>query len=294
MLLLAAEGLTDKEIARHLGLSQRTIGTYWERMRLKLGPFSRTQLVARFLRSEADGDSDGVTYRSLFASWHEGIWILSLGGETIFANRFMASLFGFPPDDFRDAEARALFESATSLGVDAAVAQCLHEPRHFELGIARPNGSVAWLNVTGSAVRDPKGRCSAVVFLAQDRTSQKRIQHTLLASESALAFLIDQTSDYVARFDANLVCIFMNPALRALAGEGASDAIGQPIERLEHLFRPVQAWKANLAAAYEAGETRRFDSGLDGEDGSLATVIRPVPSPDLTPATLLTVTKRKG
>jgi PAS domain-containing protein len=55
--VLAAGGLTDKEIARRLGLSRRTVGTYWERMREKLGRHSRTQLVHRLVRAGVDEES---------------------------------------------------------------------------------------------------------------------------------------------------------------------------------------------------------------------------------------------
>src|SRR5688500_6082165 len=40
--LLAAEGLTDKEIADRLGLSPGTLRTYWERTRAKLGAKTRS------------------------------------------------------------------------------------------------------------------------------------------------------------------------------------------------------------------------------------------------------------
>ncbi len=46
VLALAAEGLTDKEIAVRLGIGVKTIRTYWDRMRQKLGAASRTQVLA--------------------------------------------------------------------------------------------------------------------------------------------------------------------------------------------------------------------------------------------------------
>ncbi len=43
---LAAHGLTDKEIALRLGIRDGTVATYWERIRAKLGPHHRSELVA--------------------------------------------------------------------------------------------------------------------------------------------------------------------------------------------------------------------------------------------------------
>lgn len=53
LLGLAAQGFTDNAIARELGISLATVGTYWGRIRIKFGPLNRTELVAVYLREEA-------------------------------------------------------------------------------------------------------------------------------------------------------------------------------------------------------------------------------------------------
>jgi PAS domain S-box-containing protein len=57
VLNLAAEGATDKEIARLLSISTATVGTYWARMRAKLGISGRTAIVARVLRARRTEES---------------------------------------------------------------------------------------------------------------------------------------------------------------------------------------------------------------------------------------------
>lgn len=52
---LAARGLTDQAIANKLGIGVATVGTYWNRIRGKMGPHSRTELVAQYLKVEAHG-----------------------------------------------------------------------------------------------------------------------------------------------------------------------------------------------------------------------------------------------
>src|SRR3569832_2454482 len=51
---IAADGLTDTAIAHKLVISEATVGTYWGRVRIKLGPHSRTELVAIVLRAERE------------------------------------------------------------------------------------------------------------------------------------------------------------------------------------------------------------------------------------------------
>ncbi|MGV3618523.1 MAG: PAS domain S-box protein [Fimbriimonas sp.] len=50
----AAQGFTDTAIALKLGISEATVGTYWGRVRIKIGPYNRTELVSIFLRSQQE------------------------------------------------------------------------------------------------------------------------------------------------------------------------------------------------------------------------------------------------
>lgn len=54
MVRLAASGLTDKEIARHLKISPASVNTYWVRCREKLGVGSRAACVAIVLSNQQD------------------------------------------------------------------------------------------------------------------------------------------------------------------------------------------------------------------------------------------------
>jgi PAS domain S-box-containing protein len=53
LLTYAAQGFTDQGIAHKLGISLATVGTYWGRIRIKMGPLNRTELVAHFLQEAA-------------------------------------------------------------------------------------------------------------------------------------------------------------------------------------------------------------------------------------------------
>ena len=52
LLTLAAQGLTDKEIAKTLGISIDTVDTYWRRIRNRYSVSSRTEAVARAVSEE--------------------------------------------------------------------------------------------------------------------------------------------------------------------------------------------------------------------------------------------------
>lgn len=57
VILLASEGMTDKQIATELGISVDTVGTYWKRILKRMGAASRTAAVARQIR---EGHSEEI------------------------------------------------------------------------------------------------------------------------------------------------------------------------------------------------------------------------------------------
>ncbi|MCW5937643.1 MAG: hypothetical protein KIT11_10100 [Fimbriimonadaceae bacterium] len=69
ILSLAAEGMTDKQIALELKLSVGTVRTYWSRIRIKLRALTRAQAVGVFSRTrglrQQEEDSAASEYRTL-------------------------------------------------------------------------------------------------------------------------------------------------------------------------------------------------------------------------------------
>lgn len=294
VLLLAAEGLTDKQIAKHLNLSQRTIGTYWERMRQKLGPYSRTQLVARFLRHETEADPDALSYGGLFASWEEGVWILSPSGETIYANRRVATLFGFTQEQFQAMDARDFLEQATSATLEEVVEAAKQEPHKIDFRLQRPDGSAVWLGIRASVVTDANRVISAVVLLVQDLTVLKRVKHTLDSCESALSFLAEHSSDLIARFDGHLRCLSMNQSFLQILGLTADDVVNKTVPELKSILEPNVRWIRYLEQALSTGKPQSFTCNFRGIQDDLRTHLLPEPSPEFLPATIMTITTLAG
>jgi DNA-binding CsgD family transcriptional regulator len=77
VLSLAADGLTDKEIALRLSIATKTVRTYWDRMRQKLSATSRTQVIAKAFRETYKAlRQKEITYLQLLDFCQEGIWSL--------------------------------------------------------------------------------------------------------------------------------------------------------------------------------------------------------------------------
>ena len=117
---LASHGLTDVAIAYKIGISEATVSTYWSRIRVKLGQFNRTELVAMSmreanaatlaaLRAENDrlakqlrltvGEDARVQttnfYKDLIEAAADAMLIVDSNGVIEIANESAESLFGY-------------------------------------------------------------------------------------------------------------------------------------------------------------------------------------------------------
>jgi DNA-binding CsgD family transcriptional regulator len=62
VLVLAAGGLTDKEIAIKLGISPDKVGTYWRRILAKYQAASRTEVVAKYTQDRTKAAVENLRY----------------------------------------------------------------------------------------------------------------------------------------------------------------------------------------------------------------------------------------
>ena len=96
-MLLAAEGLTDKEIALRTGLSVGTLRSHWDRMRARLGASSRGEVIARAaedvrhaLSSELDLLHRFLNERRTF------VWTATADGLVDYVNDYFCRFSGLP------------------------------------------------------------------------------------------------------------------------------------------------------------------------------------------------------
>jgi PAS domain S-box-containing protein len=110
---LAASGHTDVGIAHKLGISTPTVGTYWNRIRAKVGPYSRTEIVALLLTkdsertiaelrakyesllSQMEQEQNRSPWKDLVANAPDAIILVDHTGTIREANREAEDLFGY-------------------------------------------------------------------------------------------------------------------------------------------------------------------------------------------------------
>jgi len=121
---LASEGHTDTSIAHELGISEATVSTYWSRVRMKIGPYSRPELIARIIRTNCSrivaelreqnkkligrlekdtgqewGEDGANFYRKLLEEAPDAILVVNEQGNIETANQEAAKLFGYEENE---------------------------------------------------------------------------------------------------------------------------------------------------------------------------------------------------
>ena len=128
----AAAGLTDTAIALKLGISEATVGTYWGRVRIKFGPYSRTELVAIMMRAEREEAVEALRreneqlvrelqvkvasgsvsiYRDLLENAPDAMLLVKESGVIEHANAAARELFGYEKDELQGADLIQLIPS---------------------------------------------------------------------------------------------------------------------------------------------------------------------------------------
>jgi len=291
VLLLAADGLTDKEIANSLGLSLKTVHTYWDRMRGKLGASTRTQILAKFLRIDISPDGDPRGFRRLFATWEEGVWVLKKNGRSIYVNARIPEMFGLTSDDFAKNTAEWIFKSVHGEAIWEFVNGSHATARTLEHPIQHPTRGKIWLRLVCTPFAEDGHDVHECVLLISDLTVQKRVEHALNACESILNRLTEVSSDCIAKFDSKMVCTYANPTLLRTLHAPAEALENKTIHQLGTYFQPVEQWAEALQKAIQTGEPQQFSHTALKDATEMTSWLFPEPGAEFSPASILTVTR---
>ena len=157
LLDLASQGLIDTAIASRLGISEATVSTYWGRVRVKLGPFSRTELVAMVLREESEkamaslraqnkaltdkirldtGDYGHASnfYKDLLEAAADAMLVVNSVGVIESINESASNLFGYEKDELVGKPVTTLIPGRFREHHDRHRAEYLNSPEKKRMG----------------------------------------------------------------------------------------------------------------------------------------------------------------
>lgn len=156
ILELAAKGHTDKGIASEIGIAPSTVLTYWLRIRSKLGPHPRAELVAAYVRALAENDVAKLkadldvfierserlnrelgVMRQFIESAPEAMLVVGADGVIRFGNVLAAELFGCTEEDLAGSHSERFIPEELRDAHRLHHARYLQDPHRMQMGHAR-------------------------------------------------------------------------------------------------------------------------------------------------------------
>ncbi|MBF2003998.1 MAG: PAS domain S-box protein [Chlorogloeopsis fritschii C42_A2020_084] len=152
-------------------------------------------------KAEAELAKLQVSYRRLFETANEGIWIFDNQGQTEYVNQCLAQKLGYsieqmrkrPIFDFMDSQARIEVEQWLE-----QQRQSVHQTKQqFDLRLRHKNQSELWTIISTSAVLNTQGDFSGAIAMLTDITKHKQVEVALRESEERYRSLVVATSQIV-------------------------------------------------------------------------------------------------
>jgi len=236
VLFLAGEGLTDKEIALRLNIGAKTVRTYWDRMRAKLGAASRTEVLAKALQSAHDQLAASEQRIRMFVQHMPVIFnALDEDMNVILANDECERLTLFTNDEILGQPLLSEHHIPDAEERNRVLAQFAEDDgdyRDLETEILRKDGEKRIIAWSSRAKQNPiPGWASWVIGV--DITDRKRAQEALRQSEESLRRLLESSEQGVWIIDTAHVTTFVNRRLAAMLGTQVEDMIGKPAQLRE-------------------------------------------------------------
>jgi PAS domain S-box-containing protein len=131
----------------------------------------------------------------------------------------------------------------------------------------RKDGSLAWVNVNMTVIRDVAGQPMRTVATIEDITARKRATEALAASEVRYRRLFEAARDGVLILDAETgMIVDVNPFLIELLGVTREVFLGKRVWELG-FFKDIVANEANFLELQQKGYVRYENMALEGRDG---------------------------
>jgi diguanylate cyclase (GGDEF)-like protein/PAS domain S-box-containing protein len=191
--------------------------------------FNSRDVTERKLAVEALKESE-QRFRSSFEDAAIGMALLSPDGRYLQVNSSMCELVGYSEGELL----RKTFHEIThpeDLEEDLRLGRQLLEDgeRTFsmEKRYIRKDGSVVWVNLTVSLLRETSGEPLYSVSQVQDITERKRAEEALRESEERYRTVVEEQTELVCRFLPDTTLTFVNDAYCRYFGEEPEELIGR-------------------------------------------------------------------
>jgi PAS domain S-box-containing protein len=204
ILYLAADGLTDKEIGRTIGIGEGTIRTYWERVRKKLGAVNRAQALSMVLAKEHKKAVQELRLSELrltliFESADNmAIFFMNPDGIIISWNIGVRNVLGHTEEEFIGKPYSEIFIEADLLTntADYEISEATLHGRYPETQWhKRRDGSMVWVEGDLFSIKNGNGEVEFYAKVLQDATEKKGLYDTAERQRIAIEALTKKSQN---------------------------------------------------------------------------------------------------
>ncbi len=238
--------LIHKESARKIAAAQEARDASQERLRL-----------AQAAANIGTFDWDIPTQTVVWSAETERIWGIPLGG---FGGSYEDWRRQVHPDDVAEAERLAQL-SLTNPDI----------PYVFEHRLIRPDGTVRWIHVKATTLRDAVGRPIRMIGVNIDITERKQAEEALRVSEQRFRAIYDQTYEFIGLLTPDGTLIDVNHTALVFRGLQQSDVIGKPFWETPwwDISQELQEKLRTAIATAATGEFVRLRAQHRAQDGAI-------------------------
>jgi two-component system cell cycle sensor histidine kinase/response regulator CckA len=209
-------------------------------------------------------------FRQLYQLAPIGITNVTGNGRFLRANAALEKILGYSEQELQEMTFDRLTHPEDRQGSGDWLRSVVQGAKEYVEGdkrYIRKDGSIVWVHLTVSAVKDRHGRFLYTISLLEDITQRKQAEEARLALETRYRRLFEAAKDGILILDADTgMVVDVNPFLLTMLGYSHEQFLGKKVWELGFL-KDIIANKENFAELQQKGYVRYEDRPLEASDG---------------------------
>lgn len=214
-----------------------------------------------------------------------GVWDWNLETNEIYLAPNLKAMLGYADHEIRnhlDDWSRYVHPDDWERAMSAAAAYLRGETPLYELEhrMLHKDGSVRWMIVRGSVVRDAAGRPVRMAGTDTDITERKQVEAALRESEAKFRSIVAQSTDGISLTDEHGRFIEWSPGMERITGLPHAAVVGHPAWEILYALLPTEQqtpevyeqFRASVMAAATTGQApwlnRLMEQDMQHPDGT--------------------------
>ncbi|MDM7999357.1 MAG: PAS domain S-box protein [Dehalococcoidia bacterium] len=214
-------------------------------------------------------------YRILAESVSDVIWSLDIRTKAVFFSPSVTRLLGYTVDEARSLRMKEVVSPASYKKARTAFLKLSEangsgsrsSSTRLEVELLRKDGSLVWVDMSLTLLRDPNGQLTELFGVMRDITQRKKVEEDLRSSEQYFRALIENAWDAIAIVSAEGVMLYESPSSARILGYEPEEIVGK---NLVDYVRPEDV--AAIADTFRRFRTEpnaivMVDAGFRHKDG---------------------------